>query len=202
MDLELKEMLAAVQKPARYIGGEPGMITKTVSDMGARFAFCFPDLYEIGMSHLGMKILYGLLNSLPDVACERVFMPEKDMIEQMRLHGRTLWSLESMRPVKEFDIVGFTLQYEMSFVTTLKMLKLADIPLRSADRSESDPLLVAGGPCVCNPEPLAPFFDLFFLGEGEEQMAEFMAFFKEEKRKGTPRQELLRNCLLYTSRCV
>lgn len=192
MDLELKEMLAAVQKPARYIGGEPGMITKTVSDMGARFAFCFPDLYEIGMSHLGMKILYGLLNSLPDVACERVFMPEKDMIEQMRLHGRTLWSLESMRPVKEFDIVGFTLQYEMSFVTTLKMLKLADIPLRSADRSESDPLLVAGGPCVCNPEPLAPFFDLFFLGEGEEQMAEFMAFFKEEKRKGTPRQELLR----------
>ena len=93
MDLELKEMLAAVQKPARYIGGEPGMITKTVSDMGARFAFCFPDLYEIGMSHLGMKILYGLLNSLPDVVCERVFMPEKDMIEQMRMHGRALWSL-------------------------------------------------------------------------------------------------------------
>ena len=191
MDLELKEMLAAVQKPARYIGGEPGMITKTVSDMGARFAFCFPDLYEIGMSHLGMKILYGLLNSLPDVVCERVFMPEKDMIEQMRMHGRALWSLESMSPVKEFDIVGFTLQYEMSFVTTLKMLQLAGIPLRSEDRSEADPLIVAGGPCVCNPEPLAPFFDIFFLGEGEEQLTEFMEFFKEEKRKGTPRRELL-----------
>lgn len=162
----LDEFLLDVQKPSRYIGGETGSVVKDKSKVDIRFAFCFPDTYEIGMSHLGMKILYGLKNAVPNYWCERVFMPLPDMEEQMRARDIPLYALESLDPIKDFDFIGFTLQYEMSYTNVLEMLDLAGVPVLASEREGLTPIVMAGGPCVCNPEPLVDFFDLFAIGEG------------------------------------
>lgn len=194
MKQKLENLFLQVQKPARYTGGELHSVTKNKDDVAVRFAFCFPDLYEVGMSHLGMKILYGQFNAQPDIWCERVFVPDADMEALMRQHNIPLYGLESRDPIRDFDFIGFTLQYELSYTALLHMLKLADVPLRSADRDESYPLVVAGGPCACNPEPLADFIDLFFLGEGEEVDLEVINLYKEYKKKGYSKKEFLRAC--------
>lgn len=188
----LEKILPRVQKPAKYIGGEPGSIIKDKSKVSLRFAFCFPDTYEVGMSHLGMKILYGLLNNEPDVWCERVFAPWVDMEAEMRREGIPLYALESLDPVAEFDVIGFTLLYELSFTNILNMLDLAGLPVRSADRDERHPLVVAGGPCCCNPEPVADFIDLFMLGDGEDVILEVSRLAQKAKETRMPRRELLR----------
>ncbi|MBR3290475.1 MAG: TIGR03960 family B12-binding radical SAM protein, partial [Clostridia bacterium] len=185
MAVNLEPLLTRVQKPGRYIGGELNSVVKNRADVSVRFAFCFPDLYEVGMSHLGIKILYAQFNAERDIWCERVFAPDIDMEEQMRAKGVPLFSLESHDPIRDFDFVGFTLQYELSFTTVLHMLELGGIPLHAADRDESFPLVVAGGPCTCNPEPLADFFDIFFLGEGEEVDLEVMRLYKRHRESGT-----------------
>ncbi len=185
------KILMSVEKPARYVGGEINAVIKDPSTVDVRFAFCFPDIYEIGMSHLGIKILYGAFNQIPYFWCERVFAPWIDMEQQMREHHIPLYALESGDPVKDFDFVGFTLQYELSYTNILNMLNLAGIPLRSADRTELFNIVVAGGPCACNPEPLADFFDLFFLGDGEEVDIEVMELYRQCKKEGTTKQEFL-----------
>lgn len=189
---KLDEFLLEVQKPSRYIGGEHGAVIKDKSKVDIRFAFCFPDTYEIGMSHLGMKILYGLKNAVPNYWCERVFMPLPDMEEQMRRRNIPLYALESLDPIKEFDFIGFTLQYEMSYTNILEMLELAGVPVLAKDRTGLTPIVMAGGPCVCNPEPLADFFDFFAIGEGEEMNLEFMRLMEQCKKEGATRQEFLR----------
>lgn len=194
MKQKLENLFLQVQKPARYTGGELHSVTKNKDDVAVRFAFCFPDLYEVGMSHLGMKILYGQFNAQPDIWCERVFVPDADMEALMRQNNIPLYGLESRDPIRDFDFIGFTLQYELSYTALLHMLKLAEVPLRSADRDESYPLVVAGGPCACNPEPLADFIDLFFLGEGEEVDLEVINLYKEYKEKGYSKKEFLRAC--------
>ena len=192
MALTLDELFDRVQKPARYTGGELNSVVKDKSRVNVRFAFCFPDLYEVGMSHLGMKILYGLKNAVEDFWCERVFAPDTDMEALMREHGIPLFALESRDPIREFDFVGFTLQYEMCYTTILNMLDLAGIPLRADQRGDDMPLVVAGGPCACNPEPLADFFDIFILGEGEEVNLELMSLYREHKQKGYDKQRFLK----------
>ena len=189
---ELEQVLLQVQKPARYTGGELNSVVKDPAGVRIRFAFCFPDLYEVGMSHLGMKILYGLFNEQEDVWCERVFAPDTDMEALMRERGIPLFGLESREPIREFDFVGFTLQYELSYTGVLNMLDLAGIPLHAAERGDDCPLVVGGGPCVCNPEPLADFFDLFTLGEGEEVNLELFDLYRRHKQKGFRRAEFLR----------
>ena len=191
-DPKLKEALAHVQKPGRYTGGEPGCIIKDKSKVDLRFAFCFPDTYEVGMSFLGMKILYELLNERPNWWCERAFMPWLDMKEQMERLNLPLYALESKDKLTDFDIVGFTLQYELSYTTILAMLDMAGIPLRSKDRDESWPLIIAGGPCVCNGEPLADFFDMMMLGEGEIQLPLVCEEVEKAKKEGISKKELLR----------
>ena len=188
----LDEFLLDVQKPSRYIGGETGSVVKDKSKVDIRFAFCFPDTYEIGMSHLGMKILYGLKNAVPNYWCERVFMPLPDMEEQMRARDIPLYALESLDPIKDFDFIGFTLQYEMSYTNVLEMLDLAGVPVLASEREGLTPIVMAGGPCVCNPEPLVDFFDLFAIGEGEEMNLELMRLMEVCKKEGTTRQEFLR----------
>ena len=190
----LEDLLLQVQKPARYAGGELNSVTKNLDDVAVRFAFCFPDLYEVGMSHLGMKILYAQFNNEPDVWCERVFSPDTDMEALMREHKIPLFGLESRDPIREFDFIGFTVQYELCYTAMLNMLDLAGVPLRAADRDESFPLVVAGGPCVCNPEPIADFVDIFFLGEGEEVDLEVINLYKEHKKKGYSKKAFLRAC--------
>lgn len=189
---KLERILAQVQKPGRYTGGELNSVVKDKAEVALRFAFCFPDTYEVGMSHLGMKILYSLLNEQPDIWCERVFAPWVDMEEQMRKEHLPLYALESLDPVGEFDIIGFTLQYELSFTNVLNMLDLAGVPVRAADRDELAPLVVAGGPCACNPEPLADFVDLFMLGDGEEVILELCDLYKQAKAQGFSKQVFLR----------
>ena len=191
---QLEDLLLRVQKPARYAGGELNSVTKSLEDVAVRFAFCFPDLYEVGMSHLGMKILYAQFNNEPDVWCERVFSPDTDMEALMRQHGIPLFGLESRDPIRDFDFIGFTVQYELCYTAMLNMLDLAGVPLRAADRDESFPLVVAGGPCVCNPEPLADFVDIFFLGEGEEVDLEVINLYKEHKKNGYSKKAFLRAC--------
>ena len=181
---KLEELFLSVQKPGRYSGGEMNSVIKDKSAVDVRFAFCFPDTYEIGMSHLGMKILYSQFNAREDIWCERVFAPWIDFEEKMREHNIPLFALESRDPVKDFDIIGFTLQYELSYTNVINMLSLAGIPLRSVDRKEMAPLVVAGGPCACNPEPLADFVDIFFLGEGEEVDLELIDLYKKYGKKG------------------
>lgn len=181
---KFEELLLSVQKPGRYSGGEMGSIIKNKDEVDIRFAFCFPDTYEIGMSHLGMKILYSQFNSRDDIWCERVFAPATDFEDVMRENNIPLFAIESRDPLTEFDIIGFTLQYEMSYTNILNMLDLANIPIRSCDRDGSFPLVVAGGPCVCNPEPIADFIDLFFLGEGEEVDLEVIDLYKKYKDSG------------------
>ena len=178
------ELLLSVQKPGRYSGGEMGSVIKDKSKVDVRFAFCFPDTYEIGMSHLGMKILYSQFNSRDDIWCERVFAPWLDFEEVMRKNNIPLFALESRDPIKDFDFIGFTMQYEMSYTNLLNMLDLAGVPLRSEDRKDFSPIIVAGGPCVCNPEPIADFVDIFFLGEGEEVDLEVIDLYKKFKPLG------------------
>ena len=195
MDLKAKieKHLLEVQKPSRYIGGEVGSVIKDKSKVDVRFAFCFPDTYDIGMSHLGMKILYSLTNVRENYWCERCFAPSEDFETVMRENGIPLYALESLDPIRDFDFIGFTLQYELSYANILNMLDLAGIPIFARDRSqELGQIVIAGGPCVCNPEPLADFFDLFVLGEGEEVNLELMDLYHEMKQKGATRLEFLR----------
>lgn len=189
----IEAILTKVQKPGRYAGGELNSVVKDKETVNIRFAFCFPDLYEVGMSHLGMKILYGLFNSQPDVWCERVFAPDADMEMQMRKNAIPLFGLESRDPIHTFDFIGFTLQYEMSFTTILHMLDLAGLPVEAKNRDEQYPLVVAGGPCACNPEPIADFVDLFTLGEGEEVNLELFDLYRRHKKRGYNKTDFLRD---------
>lgn len=192
MNKKAEKLLSMVQKPGRYTGGELNSVIKNPKDVDIRFAFCFPDTYEIGMSHLGMKILYSLLNKREDTWCERVFAPWVDMEELMRKNDVPLFALESSDEIKDFDVIGFTLQYELCYTNVLNMLDLAGVPVRSADRKSLTPLVIGGGPCVCNAEPIADFFDLTLPGEGEEVLNELMDLFKEYKKKGASKEEFLK----------
>lgn len=176
---QLEPLLYRVEKPARYIGEEMNMVRKEITPDMVRYGFAFPDVYEVGMSHLGMHILYQLKNSQPDMICERVFAPWPDMEALMRENQVPLHTLETFTPVKELDFLGFTLQYELSYTNILNMLDLGNIPLLSKDRTAEDPLILAGGPCAYNPEPLADFVDLFIIGEGEEVNLEVMRLYKQ-----------------------
>ena len=188
----VERLLPHVQKPARYTGGELNSVVKDASKVKLRYAFCFPDSYEIGMSHLGMKILYSLVNERNDAWCERVFAPWVDMEEEMRKNHVPLFALESGDALDKFDLIGFTLQYELSYSNVLNMLDLGNIPLRSKDRTSLTPIVVGGGPCACNPEPLADFFDIFLPGEGEEVTNELIDLLIEHKEKGSTKLEFLR----------
>lgn len=180
----VNEILLKVSKPVRYIGNEYNAVYKDHKDVDVSFALAFPDVYEIGMSHLGLKILYHVLNDREDVVCERVFAPWVDMEELMRERKIPLFSLESTTPLADFDIVGFTLQYEMSYTNILNMLDLAGIPLKHEERDNTHPLIIAGGPCAFSPEPLADFIDAFQIGDGEEAIGEIVDVFKEWKQNG------------------
>ena len=180
----ISSILKSVSKPGRYSGGEYGQIIKDKSKVAARFAFCFPDTYEIGMSNLGVRILYGALNQEDDVWCERVYDPWIDMQEKMKEYNIPLTACESGDPLTAFDFVGFTLQYEMSYTNVLNMLELAGIPLKSADRDDSMPIIIGGGPCAYNAEPIADFFDVFNIGEGEEMLVELCRLYIKMKKEG------------------
>ena len=192
---EVERLLLKVQKPGRYVGGELNEVIKDKRDVEVRFAFCFPDTYEVGMSHLGMKILYSQFNSVPYIWCERVFAPWVDMEEEMRKHNIPLYALESGDPLSDFDFIGFTLQYELSFSNMLNMLKLGNVPITTEERGdELKNIVVAGGPCACNPEPIAEFVDIFFIGEGEEVDLEVMELFRQCRAEGCGKGEFLRRC--------
>lgn len=191
---EYEKLLTKVQKPARYAGGEYNEVIKNKSGIDVRFAFAFPDMYEIGMSNLGMKILYGVLNSLDYVWCERVFAPAEDMAGQLKQNNIGLYALESGDPLRDFDFIGFTLQYELSYSNVLYMLDLADIPALSKQRGEEFPLVIGGGPCAYNPEPLADIFDLFCIGEGEEAVVEIMELYRKHKEAGRGKLSFLTAC--------
>ncbi len=185
------EILLSIQQPARYIGGEVNMCVKDPKDVAIRFAMCFPDVYDIGMSHLGMQILYDMFNRRKDTYCERVYSPWVDLDKVMREKNIPLFALESQEPVKNFDFLGITLQYEMCYTNVLQILELSHIPLHAADRKEDDPLVIGGGPCAYNPEPLADFFDLFYIGEGETAYDRLLDLYKEHKQKGKGRKAFL-----------
>ncbi|MGN0604926.1 MAG: TIGR03960 family B12-binding radical SAM protein [Oscillospiraceae bacterium] len=190
---KIEKYLLQAQKPSRYAGGELGSIVKDKKNIDVRFAFCFPDNYDVGMSHLGMKILYSLINQRENYWCERVFAPWGDFEKIMRENDIPLYALESFDPIKDFDFIGFTMQYELSYTNVLNMLDLAGVPIWAKDRGEElYPIVIAGGPCVCNPEPLADFFDLFVLGEGEELNLELMDLYNEMKKQGATRSEFLK----------
>ncbi len=192
MNQELQRILPRVQKPARYVGGEYGQIVKDKKDVRLRVAFCFPDTYEIGMSNIGMRILYGLMNEQDGVWCERVFAPWGDMEAQMREKQIPLYALESQDPVREFDLVAFTIGYEMSYTNVLNMLDLAGMPLRAKDRQGLHGLVFAGGVCAVNPEPLAEFVDFFSIGEGEEMTLEILRLYEQAKREDWTKERFLR----------
>ena len=194
MDMQerIERVLEKVQKAPRYTGGEMNTDIKKWEECPLHFGFCFPDTYEVGMSHLGMKILYGLINRESWSLCERFFMPWTDMMALMKEEGIPLFSMESRHALKDFDVVGFTLQYEMSYTNILAMLDMGGIPLRSAERTEDDPIVVAGGPCAFNPEPLADFIEAFMIGDGEDVMNELNRVILERKEKGYSRKECLR----------
>ena len=177
----LQRILPTVQKPARYTGGEYNEIQKNLADVRVRVAFCFPDTYEIGMSNVGMRILYGVMNEMEGVWCERVFAPWGDMEDAMRANNLPLWALESQAPVKDFDMVAFTIGYEMAYSNVLNMMNLAGIPLHAKDRHDLKGIVFAGGVCTFNPEPLAEFFDFFSLGEGEESTVEIVSLYDKAK---------------------
>ena len=195
MTATIDQLLTRVSKPARYTGGEWNSVTKDWRSASVRIALAFPDNYDIGMSNMGLGILYDLLNKIEDVASERVFAPWEDMEAEMRREGTLLWSLETRHPVRDFDILGFTLQYEMGYTNVLNMLDLAGIPVWSRERNEDHPIIIAGGSGAFNPEPLAPFIDAFFLGEGEDAVQELAAMVREWKRAGVPRANRLRDLL-------
>ena len=187
----IQRILPTVQKPARYTGGEYNEIKKDLADVRVRVAFCFPDTYEIGMSNVGMRILYGVMNEMDGVWCERVFAPWGDMEKAMRDHDLPLWALESQSPVKDFDMVAFTIGYEMAYSNVLNMLNLAGIPLHSKDRHGLKNIVFAGGVCTFNPEPLADFFDFFSLGEGEESTVEIVSLYDRAKAEGWSKEQFL-----------
>jgi len=189
---QLQRILPAVQKPARYVGGEYGQVVKNKSDVRLRVAFCFPDTYEIGMSNIGMRILYGIMNQMEGVWCERVFAPWGDMEEQMRKNQIPLYALESHDPVRDFDLVAFTIGYEMSYTNILNMLDLAGIPLYSKDRSGLNNMVFAGGVCAVNPEPLADFIDFFSVGEGEEITVEILRLYETAKAGDWSKERFLK----------
>ena len=173
------EILMKVDKPARYIGNEFNSVMKDTSQVNIRFAMCFPDVYEIGMSHLGIQILYDMFNRMDDVWCERVYSPWPDLHEIMKQENIPLFGLESQEPIKDFDFVAMTLQYEMCYTNILQILDLAQIPLRSRDREDGCPIVIAGGPCTYNPEPIADFFDIFYIGEGETAIS--LSFIRRQR---------------------
>lgn len=192
---DLHSILKQVEKPARYIGSEINMVEKNPADVDTRIAFCFPDTYEVGMSHLGLQILYFFFNRREDTYCERCFAPWFDMEEKMRENNIPLYALETGDPLTKFDFVMFTLQFEMSYTNILNMLDLAGIPIYAKDRGEDDPIIVGGGPCAYNPEPLADFFDIFYIGEGEVSYDEFLDMYKEHKKNGGTKDEFLQKAL-------
>ena len=185
------EILLKISQPARYIGGEVNMVKKDPSKVAVRFAMCFPDVYEIGMSHLGIQILYDMFNRRDDVYCERVYSPWMDLDPIMREQKIPLFVVESQDPIKKFDFLGITIQYEMCYTNILQVLELSQIPLHAEDRTEEDPIVIGGGPCTYNPEPIAPFFDLFYMGEGEVVYYDLIDRYKEIKARGGSRQEFL-----------
>ena len=191
MNRSLERILPKVQKPARYTGGEYNAIVKNKRDVEVRYALCFPDTYEIGMSNLGVRILYGVMNALPWCWCERVFAPWVDMEEEMRSEGIALYGLESGDSIADFDLIGFSLGYEMAYTNVLNMLDLAGVPVRSEDRYELGPIVVAGGTCAFNPEPLAPFVDIFSLGEGEDVSVELLELYRKAKAEQWEKEEFL-----------
>ncbi len=186
------EILMSVEKPARYIGGEVNAVMKEKEGVDIRFAMCFPDVYEIGMSHLGIQILYDMFNQREDIWCERVYSPWTDMDRVLRERKIPLFALESQDPVKDFDFLGITIQYEMCYTNILQVLDLAQIPLKAGERTKEHPFVIGGGPCAYNPEPLADFFDLFYIGEGETQYFHLMDVYKEWKKSGAPREAFLK----------
>lgn len=186
------DILMKIEKPARYIGNEVNAVVKDKSKVDVRFAMCFPDVYEIGMSHLGIQILYDMFNSMEDVWCERVYSPWLDLDAIMRKENIPLFALESQEPIKNFDFLGITIQYEMCYTNILQVLDLAQIPLLASERGEDCPIVIGGGPCVYNPEPLADFFDIFYIGEGETQYRTLIDLYKECKATGLNREEFLR----------
>ena len=186
---DIKSFITKVRLPGRYTGGESGSVLKDKSKIKTRWAFCFPDTYEIGMSNLGVKILQGVLNEMDDVWCERVFAPWIDMEEEMRKRGIPLFALESGDSVRDFDFVAFSLSYELSYSNLLNMLSLAGIPVLSSDRDDSYPVVIAGGHCTYNPEPMADFVDVFSIGEGEEALPEISRLYSEMKDDGTYTKE-------------
>ncbi len=186
------EILMSVEKPARYIGGEVNAVMKEKEGVDIRFAMCFPDVYEIGMSHLGIQILYDMFNQREDIWCERVYSPWTDMDRVLRERKIPLFALESQDPVKDFDFLGITIQYEMCYTNILQVLDLAQIPLKAGERTKEHPFVIGGGPCAYNPEPLADFFDLFYIGEGETQYFHLMDVYKIWKESGSPREAFLK----------
>ena len=186
------EILMTVEKPARYIGGEVNAVMKDKDQVDIRFAMCFPDVYEIGMSHLGIQILYDMFNRREDTWCERVYSPWPDLHKVLKEKQIPLFSLESQDPVKKFDFLGITIQYEMCYTNILQILDLSGIPLSAEDRTMDDPFVIGGGPCTYNPEPLAEFFDLFYIGEGETQYFALLDLYKEWKNSGKSRQDFLK----------
>ena len=192
MDKRLERILPRVQKPARYVGGEYNAVMKDLSQVDTRVAFCFPDTYEIGMSNLGMRILYGIMNNMEGVWCERVFAPWGDMEEEMRRAGLPLYALESGDPIRDFDIIAFSVGYEMAFPAMLNMLDLAGVPLHASERTELTPLVIAGGTAMFNCEPIADFIDIAEIGEGEEMNAELIELHRRARREGWTKQQFLR----------
>ena len=186
------DILINIEKPARYIGGEVNSVMKKIEEVDVRIAMCFPDVYEIGMSHLGIQILYDMFNSFEGVWCERVYSPWVDLDAVMRKDKIQLFALESQDLIKDFDWLGITIQYEMCYTNILQILDLSGIPLLSRDRDESNPIVIGGGPCTYNPEPIADFFDLFYMGEGETQYENLIALYRECREKNLGRMEFLR----------
>ena len=188
------DILLSIEKPERYIGNEVNSVTKDKNAVDIRFAMCFPDVYEIGMSHLGIQILYGMFNSYEDVWCERVYSPWIDMDQVLRKEDIPLFALESQDPVKDFDFLGFTLQYEMCYTNILQILDLSKIALLSKDRTWDDPIVIGGGPCTYNPEPITDFFDIFYIGEGETKYREIFDIYKKARKSGMSRIDFLHEC--------
>lgn len=186
------DILLKIEKPARYIGNEINSVMKNKDEVDVRFAMCFPDVYEIGMSHLGIQILYDMFNQWEDVWCERVYSPWTDLDQIMRQESIPLFALESQDPVKDFDFLGITIQYEMCYTNILQVLDLSGIPIHASDRTEKDPIVIGGGPCAYNPEPLAEFFDLFYIGEGETVYRDLLDAYKENKRNGGTKKDYLK----------
>ena len=186
------EILLTIDKPARYIGNELNMVKKNPKDVDIRFAMCFPDVYEIGMSHLGIQILYDMFNKRDDVYCERVYSPWPDLHKIMKEKNIPLFALESQEPVKNFDFLGITIQYEMCYTNILQILDLSQIAMLSSERKEDDPIVIGGGPCSYNPEPIADFFDLFYIGEGEISYTELFTLYKQCRKEKVSRKEFLR----------